>query len=68
MAGGGAAQVLDGSAGDDGSAPLVRNERLTMVTQKLNDMPTDSIVQLCVQCYDEEAIDAANLLVHESSI
>ena len=49
-------------------AMMVRNERLTMVTQKLNDMPTDSIVQLCVQCYDEEAIDAANLLLHESSI
>ena len=27
-------------------------------------MPTDSIVQLCVQFYDEEAIDAATLLVH----
>ena len=28
-------------------------------------MPTNSIVQLCVQFYDKDAIDAANLLVHE---
>ena len=54
MAGGGAAQVLDGSAGDNGSVPLIRNELLTFVSQKLNYMPTDSIVQLslCVQFYD----------------
>ena len=67
MAGGGgrAAQVLDESAGDNDSTPLIRNELLTFVSQKLNYMPTDSIVQLCVQFYDEEAIDTANLLVHE---
>ena len=65
MAGGGAAQVLDEGAGDNGSAPLIRNELLTFVSQKLNYMPTDSIVQLCVHFYDEEVIDAANLLVHE---
>ena len=57
--------MLDDGAGDNGSVPLIRNELLTFVSQKLNYMPTDSIVQLCVQFYDEEVIDAANLLVHE---
>ena len=58
MAVGEASQVLDEGAGDNGSVPLIRNELLTFVSQKLNYMPTDSIVQLCVQFYDEEAIGA----------
>ena len=67
MAGGGAAQVPDGNAGDNGNAPLVCNDLLSFVAQKFNYMPTDSIVQLCVQFYGEEAIDAANLLVGYTS-
>ena len=32
--------MLDEGAGDNGSAPLIRNELLTFVSQKFNYMPT----------------------------
>ena len=67
MAGGGAAQVPDGNAGDNGNAQLVRNELLSFVTQKLNYMPTDSIVQLCAQFYGEEVICHSQSLLVSSN-
>ena len=44
---------------------LVRNELLTFATQKMNYMPADSIIQLCIQFYDDEALEAASMLLHE---
>ena len=54
------------SSASNGNEPrLVRNELLTFATQKMNYMPADSIIQLCIQFYDDEALEAASMLLHE---
>lgn len=53
-----------GAKDSDAKKPLVTNELLTFVTQKLNTMPPDTIIQLCCSFYDDYTVEEASRILH----